>query len=305
MSISKDSVAEIAGSLSDRHQINEESEAEGKRLRKVRRETLRRGLIASFIAQQASVCTYLSFPDVAKHWAPLRREPTLREAKESALDDLMEAAFDGHIPELLFLNPRAGVEDVIGSPWCKDNECPLNDQVGATKYPGRLGTKWFADQRKFGPPTETDHLYIMTQIAPDCWAPREAVVAFLRKRGVDSADIPESWARNLPGADTNLFNRPASSAITPNAPAGGMDVAEADSPLPHKRLLSAADKGRIFAKYRDEYPGALPPTYGEDVAYMRQHGVGREWVRAERDKYPRRRHGQKNPGTKSADEIGR
>ena len=39
----------------------------------------------------------------------------------------------------------------------------------------------------------------MTQIAPDCWAPRESVVAFLCKRDVDRSDMPSAWLKDLPG----------------------------------------------------------------------------------------------------------
>jgi hypothetical protein len=151
-------------------------------------------LIATFVAQQSSACTHLFLPDVAKHWAPLRREATLREAKEAALDDLMEAAFDGYIPELLFLKECAGVEHVLGMPWCQDAECPLHGTDREKETPALLDAKWFADWRRFGD-IESNDRHLKSGYGPHSWARREAVVAFLLKRGVDSSEMPSSWWR--------------------------------------------------------------------------------------------------------------
>jgi len=96
----------------DREASNADSEVGRQRIRRVRRETLRRGLIKIFVAQQSSVRTHLCLPDIAKQWAPLRRESTLKAAKEAALDDLMEAVSDGHIRNnVLKRTCRGGIRD--------------------------------------------------------------------------------------------------------------------------------------------------------------------------------------------------
>jgi hypothetical protein len=162
-------------------------------------------LIATFISRQSDACTHLSLPDIAKHWAPLRRETTLKAAKEAALDDLMEAAFEGYISELLFLDERAGVEHVIDAPWCQDADCPLHGTDRDKELSALLDAKWFADWRRFGD-LESKDRYLKSQYSPHCWARREAVIAFLHKRGVDSADMPSAW---LEGSHGDSHNAPA------------------------------------------------------------------------------------------------
>ena len=69
-------------------------------------------LLKQFETKQALACSFLSFIEIAKHWAPLRPEPSLKAAKVAALADLLEAAYDGHFPSMLLLTPETGVEYV-------------------------------------------------------------------------------------------------------------------------------------------------------------------------------------------------
>jgi hypothetical protein len=174
-------------------QPSDESQVARERTQRVMREMLRKGLIATFTAQQSDVCTHLALSDVASYWAPRRGEATMRQAKEAAFDDLMEAAFEGHIPELIFLDERAGVEHVIGAPWCQDADCPLQGTDREMELSAILDAKWFADWRRFGDLDSKDR-YLKSQYGPHCWARREAVVALLVRRGVDRADLPISWS---------------------------------------------------------------------------------------------------------------
>ena len=263
--------------------ISDQSEAEQQHTRKLRRETLRGRLIASFVAQQSAACSYLSFPDVAKHWALIRRENTLQAAKTAALADLMVGVLDGHIPELLYLHPKMGVEYAIGQPWCQDSECLLHDPTKVDEETAFLDSKKLKRMREIGPfdHPEAADATLLQQVAPYCWAPREAVVTFLRKRGVDSADLPANWYKELPGAGNKREPKRLAES----------DGAESISQV---RPLSDREKTRIFADYRNTYSGTLPPTRDDDIAYMKQFGVGRDWVRKERSKFPNRSRGR-NP----------
>ena len=68
------------------------------------------------------------------------------------------------------------------------------------------------------------------------------------------------------------------------------------------RRVSEADKPKIYKQYREEHGGI--PTRDEEEKYMRSRSVGREWVRKERTKYPRRKRGEKITKAKSRDQIG-
>ena len=48
-----------------------------------------------------------------------------------------------------------------------------------------------------------------------------------------------------------------------------------------------------FRRWREQHPSGYIPTESEDAAHMKQLGVGRDKVRELREKYPRRRRGQK------------
>ena len=69
-----------------------------------------------------------------------------------------------------------------------------------------------------------------------------------------------------------------------------------------RRRVSEAEARKIFAKYRSERKGIT--NRDEDAAFMKPYGFGRDWVRAERLNYPRRRRGERISKTKSADQIG-
>jgi hypothetical protein len=69
-----------------------------------------------------------------------------------------------------------------------------------------------------------------------------------------------------------------------------------------QRSVSEAEAHRIYAQYRSEYEGI--PDRDEETAHMKQFGIGRNWVRAERSKFPRRRRGEKKIKTKSSGQIG-
>jgi hypothetical protein len=77
---------------------------------------------------------------------------------------------------------------------------------------------------------------------------------------------------------------------------------EAQESTQSRRRVSEAQAHKIFAKYRSECDGL--PNRDEDAAFMKPYGFGREWVRAERQKYPRRKRGERITKTKSADQIG-
>jgi hypothetical protein len=77
---------------------------------------------------------------------------------------------------------------------------------------------------------------------------------------------------------------------------------EAQVPPQSRRRVSEAEARKIFAKYRSECEGIT--NRDEDAAFMKPYGFGREWVRAERRNYPRRKRGEKISKTKSADQIG-
>jgi hypothetical protein len=158
-------------------------------------------LIPDFAAEQMATREFLSFPDVAKHWAPLRREGSLQAAKSAALADLLEAALDGHIPQLRFLHPGCGVEYLSGARWCSDCHCVLyrrdlngeeTDKETALLDAAKLG------QMRDCSPLNDGGAYLLDQVAPYCWAPSSAVVAFLLARGVDRAALPRHWDAPAP-----------------------------------------------------------------------------------------------------------
>ena len=66
---------------------------------------------------------------------------------------------------------------------------------------------------------------------------------------------------------------------------------EAPELLRAKQKVSEAEAHKIYAEYRRSREGITDRD--EDIAYMKQYGVGRDWVRMERRKYPRRGRGEK------------
>jgi hypothetical protein len=265
MAVANDREPNNIGLTSNGHRTDDETEARRQRIRRVERERLRRGLIRIFVAEQSSVCTHLCLPDIAKDWAPLRRESTLKAAKEAALDDLMEAVSDGHISELMFLNERAGLENVIASPWCQDLECPLNEKSETIEFPCRLDAKWFADMRRTGEGiTSSFQIYLREKFAPYCWANRDAVVAFLFKFGVDRADMPARWLQNSSGGNTNaIAPGPIRSTTEPNS-------------TPQVRTDE-----EVYRDWIVQYQGKRPPSRDADREHMRGHfsGITQERLR--------------------------
>ncbi len=69
-------------------------------------------------------------------------------------------------------------------------------------------------------------------------------------------------------------------------------------PAEAPRRYSEAEVSRIYAKYRQE---SKPITdRDDDTAYMKKFGVGREWVRKERRKFPRRKRGERKSAKSAA-----
>jgi hypothetical protein len=158
------------------------------------RDHVRRELLAAFIRRQEAVFEYLSLEDVVRAWAPLRKESSLAAAKESARADLIEGALDGHIPELLYLHLKVALEHVI------DADGKLFDPVSPDGTVAHLDAAALDRLLEIGPlPREGIKIYLTKDMGPHCWARREAVVAFLSKRGVECAAMPPAWFMDLPG----------------------------------------------------------------------------------------------------------
>jgi hypothetical protein len=161
------------------------------------RARIRQKLISAFKDRQATDREYLSLEDVVKAWALLRPESSLTEAKECARDDLVLAVRDGHLPGLLYLLPQAPLECVI------DPAGKLIDPVPPDGEVAYLSAASLDFALTTGVTEREDHR-IIEMMTQHCWVCREAVVAFLHKRGVDSADMSSAWLKDLLGDDATV-----------------------------------------------------------------------------------------------------
>lgn len=84
------------------------------------------------------------------------------------------------------------------------------------------------------------------------------------------ADVKRIWPQ--------LESAPAFTQISPHE----RPVAKSDSLTTRISLATAA---RIFKEYRETYE--VISTEAQDINFMRQYGISRDWVRTEREKYPK------------------
>jgi hypothetical protein len=159
---------------------------------------------------------------VAEQWAWLRQNAgTIPEEVQKAEIDLMYAVSTGEFPELLMMNRTTSVEllfdrslveelaakigrklEIEFDPWEAENK---NTEPGAvTKNTAVMTLEKCANMRPrdLGLPGNHD-LSVVDRFRGTLWAPREAVVFFLRKRGVDRSEMPKAWFKDSPGDDTN------------------------------------------------------------------------------------------------------
>jgi hypothetical protein len=68
-----------------------------------------------------------------------------------------------------------------------------------------------------------------------------------------------------------------------------------DQEKPQRRLAEAKIEPE-FRRWREQQPDGYIPTEAEDIAHMKQLGVGRDTVRELRKKFPTRERGQKKSG---------
>jgi hypothetical protein len=170
---------------------------------------IREELISAFKNRQAVEREYLALDDVVRAWAPFRHESPLTMAKECARSDLFEAALDEHIPELLYLQPRKVLLECVIDPNGK-----LLDPVGPERDAAYLDSARLKRMIEIGPLQRDDlKAYLIEDKGPHCWVRREAVVAFLHKRGVDSADMPSAWLKGLPGVGVESLATRATDGI--------------------------------------------------------------------------------------------
>jgi hypothetical protein len=164
---------------------------------------IRKNLISAFQHRQATDHEYLSLEGVAKVWAPLRPESPLTAAKDCARADLIEAALDELIPELLYLDPKVPLEYVM------DADGKLLDPVSPDGRAAYLNAASLDHMLEIGPlPREAMKAHFTKEMSPHCWARREAVVALLRKLGIDRAELPAAWLQEGGGLEQKR-GRPA------------------------------------------------------------------------------------------------
>jgi hypothetical protein len=178
----------------DTSELQETRSEYDEHLLKEKRESARGQLIRDFEAKQAQSCEFLSFSQIAKHWAPHRSESTLKAAKDAALEDLMEAAYDGHFPSMLLLRPETGVEYVpeVGGDLDRDAyEGSLFDPSLADEATPYLDPAQLNELREMGELREPVERDLLHHVAPNLWIARDLAVSFLRKRGV--ASFPDAW----------------------------------------------------------------------------------------------------------------
>lgn len=164
---------------------------------------VRRRLIERFKADQASVVNYLSFSEAAEKWAYLRNSgATITEKKEHAISDLMEAAFDGIFPELIWLVPEASVEllPVFDRKAVEEIASELNAKTGKIvdlwaepENTALMTPEKFALLRTGLGLREINDRYLREKFKDCLWAPKQAVIDFLKERGVELSALPTDW----------------------------------------------------------------------------------------------------------------
>jgi hypothetical protein len=70
----------------------------------------------------------------------------------------------------------------------------------------------------------------------------------------------------------------------------------AENQMKSQRRLAAVKIEPEFRRWREQQSGGYIPTEAEDIAHMKQLGVGRDAVRELRKKFPTRERGQKRAG---------
>ncbi|MEY9899928.1 hypothetical protein [Bradyrhizobium sp. USDA 329] len=73
-------------------------------------------------------------------------------------------------------------------------------------------------------------------------------------------------------------------------------AAPPEEPAKTPRPLAEAKIEPAFRQWRDQQPEGYIPTEDEDIAYMKELGVGRDRVRKLRKQFPRRGRGEKKTG---------
>jgi hypothetical protein len=222
-------------------------------LQKQKREKFRAQLIKNFEVEQAKTRAFVSFPEIAKHWAPRRAELTLKAARAAAIEDLMEAAYDGHFPSMLFLRPQTGVEYVPEvcenlSQWLEKNSLP--DERTQDGDSARLDHATLNQMRGMSGLRDLRDRYLLDQVAPFLWIASELAVSLLRKRGVD----PGAWAEWSVGM---LSQAPAQ-----QAEANGTEKVVRSAPDLHEVIFPKEGNGRasraLSAALREAFPGGVP-----------------------------------------------
>ena len=116
----------------------------------------------------------------------------------------------------------------------------------------------------------------------------EEFFSWVRARGFN---VPEFWKPSVVKGEQTTEN--------------GIEVTEIKSgqeAQQSRRRVSEADARTIFAEYRSKLEGI--PNRDEDAAFMKSYGFGRDWVRKERLKFPRRKRGERITKAKLTDQIG-
>jgi hypothetical protein len=90
------------------------------------------------------------------------------------------------------------------------------------------------------------------------------------------------------GVSSDDEQHPKSVATTPASEPSPPD----DQAKPQRRLAEAKIEPE-FKRWREQQPEGYLPTEAEDIAHMKQQGVGRDAVRELRKKFPTRERGQK------------
>lgn len=89
-----------------------------------------------------------------------------------------------------------------------------------------------------------------------------------------------------------IIDEQASSSATPVIVAAPAPTAPTETPRP----LAKSDIEPEFRKWREQQPEGRIPTEAEDIAHMKQLGVGRDTVRKLRKSFPTRARGEKSRG---------
>ena len=139
--------------------------------------------------------TFFRFQKSSDTGAPFWTGVSLKATKAAALEDLMEAAYDGLFPRMLLLREQVGVEflpEICGDRdrWLADDNCPLFDPVDEQTA---LLDSIKLNRMRWGGLQEIHQRHILQEMAPFIWVPCDRAVAFVKLRGV--ASLPDSWLK--------------------------------------------------------------------------------------------------------------